>query len=279
MNSTISTFTSAEVRQIIPQAHLVIGAALVLSFICVGFSEAEAGDVDPVLIVGSFGHGDLPQNSGANQFAADVVNQVLPELIKSDNELASRLGLTTAADVAPGQHDIRALDPYPLLIIDLKLLKEIELEPSPFPPNSPSGAGIHILSRESNWLNEEVTADSPLLPWRFLYPIAVDGVVRSSVLVAAGKKNPGTPEWKIERIGSAKLIRTLYKTERSGQRHFLIWVPALNRYYLGLIQISGPSFTIKGIGEHVEKPARHIFHLLKVEAEKIDLADPDYPPR
>lgn len=292
MNSTISTFGAApEERKIVSHAHWVIGAALVLSFICFGISEAGAGDVEPSRIVGFFRNLQVSLvNLSADQFTADVVNQVLPELIKSDDALASRLGFTTAADVAPGQHTIRALDPYPLLIIDLDLLKTVVLNPPPAPPLSP--AGIHILSRESNWLNTVQPTNSPLLTWRFLYPIEVDGVVRSSVLLAAGKINPDTQErnWNIERIGSANLIQKLYKIEGSGRNYFVIWVPALNRYYLGRIDgpSGDPSFTIKTIFRdpilnldgNVEMQARKAFQILKeVEAPKINLGNPDYPPR
>jgi hypothetical protein len=128
------------------------------------------------------------------------------------------------------------------------------------------------------------------MTWRFLYPIEVDGVVRSSVLVAADRNTLPTLTWKIERVGSADLIQKLYKIEPSGRNHFVMWVPALNRYYLGRIEgsIGPPSFTIKTIFRdpilnldgNQEMSAREAFRLLKdLEAQKIELGNPDYPPR
>jgi hypothetical protein len=239
--------------------------------------------VNTDLIVGAF-KGGAPTVPAANEKASVVTQKVLPQLIGNDDQFAKRLGFTDSNDVAPGgTHIVTWTMPYPVFVVDLRLLQNL---PAPPNPVDPLKAGIDFIARESNWFHPTT---SPL-PKRYLYPIRVDDVVVSCVLLAQDETD--STQWNILQIGSSDLIKKVYQIQQPG-RFFLVHVPALNRYYLGVIQaINVPphaTFTIMAIfndpDPHIHmlsgktSPAYTMFRLLKDKAEKIKLEDPNYPPR
>jgi hypothetical protein len=241
-------------------------------------SQAEAL-VDTNLIVNAL-KGGTPTVANAEEKADVVISEVLPELIGNDNQFAQRLGFSGSNDVAPGAHSVTFTHPYPVFVVDLRLLHKLS---APLAPVDPLKAGIDFIALETNWS----TPTTRPLPVRYLYPIQVDGVVVSSALVALDETNPF--QWNILQIGSSELVKKSYKIREPGV-HFLVHIPALNRYYLGLIQQLSSSdpvtFTIRAIFDDPDipmtagatKPAHSVFNRLKNKADKINTNDPNYPP-
>ena len=231
--------------------------------------------VDPGLIIDAL-KGGTPMVIAADEKAGVVTQEVLPQLIGNDNKLAALLGFTDSNDVTPGAHSVTYTSPYPVFVVDL--VKPNSLQKLPVSLD----LGIALIARETNWFRP-----SHPLPVRYLYPIQVDGVVVSSVLLAQDRDV--STQWNIHQIGYSKLIKQIYGIHPPGN-HFLVLVPALNRYYLGVIeQKIGAlvTFTITvifndpGINMHAGAtlPAAEVFQRLKIEADKIDVNDPNYPPR
>jgi hypothetical protein len=223
--------------------------------------------------------GHMPTVSQADQRAATVV-QILPQLIKNDDPFALRLGFTAADTVLP-PHTVEVTDPYPVFVVDLKQLQDLDTV-HPLDPT-----GISLLTSESNWLIPSPPDPlTKLKPARFLYPIKVDTAVQSSVLVVALDRTALSTEWRIGRIGLLNLITTL-GPQPGGQ--FIVWVPALNHYYLGVIHKTPTTkFTITVLFDdpvlHLKKgvkiDALKVFQRLKgVQARSINLNVPNYAPQ
>ena len=254
-----------------------VGLSLILMLCCAAQAEAL---VDTNLIVGAL-KGQAPVVALANEKAGDVISDVLPQLIGNDDQFAVRLGFTDSNDVAPGAHAVTFTHPYPVFVVDLRLLHKL---PAPLTPVDPLKAGIDFIALETNWSSPTTRP----LPVRYLYPIQVDGVVVSSVLLARDETN--SSQWNILQIGSSQLVKKTYEIESPGV-HFLVHIPALNQYYLGLIQQLSSSdpvtFTIRAIFDDPDLPmkegqtrlAHSVFNSLKSKAGKINTTDPNYPPR
>ena len=224
-----------------------------------------------------------PQVGAANQKAGLVLQAVLPELIGNNDVLAQRLGFGSANDVAPPGNLLGLDHPYPVVVVELEQLQS--LPPAQPPPPAPPHAGIAQIAQENNWLIRiNPDRSMSIAPAEYLYPILFDGSVASSVWLGLDGNDS---QWNIHRIGSKNLIRPIHAMQRPGG-HFIVHVPALNRYYLGLIAKGPPiSFTIKAIfddprvGLHAGQtaPAWSVFMRLRAEAKTINLGDPNYPPR
>ncbi len=273
MNTTMSTSRSNS--QHIGQRHQPCLSLLFLLMLCCA-SKAEAV-VDISLIADIF-DSHTPLVSAANQKAELVITAVLPELIRNDDAFAARLGFANSNDVIPGAHSVTLATPYPVVIVDLDQLQAL--------PVSVIGAGIALIAQDTNWLiRTNPDSSISLAPAQYLYPIQVDHEVASSVMLAADHNQ--STQWNIQKIGSSKLIRHVYALQHPGG-HFLVQVPALNRYYLGSIAKGPPvTFTITAIFDDPTTSMRRgdslsavtVFKRLKLEAVKINLTDPNYPPR
>ena len=231
-------------------------------------------DVDPSLIGEAF-RSHFPESPFALQLAILTARTVLPDLVGSDNEFASRLGFANASDTNTGL--LQVVPPYPVVIIELQQLLAISGECNPFDSNK---NGLFLLARDYNWR----LRGPALLPWRFLYPIKANGSVKSSVLIASDVEGPDNKKWKIERIGSSSLITRLYATATSAG-HFVIWIPALNRFYLGSVEVPATNqyrFTLRtvfpdrtlNLPANAVMPAWEAFCRLNKEALTVDPSVP-----
>ena len=275
MNSTMSTSRS-DSQHIGQRYHPYLSLLFLLMLCCASKAEAV---VDISLIVNIF-DSHTPMVSAANQKAELVITAVLPELIRSDDAFAARLGFTNSNDVIPGAHSVTLTIPYPVVIVDLDQLQGAQLT------HPGIGAGIALIAQDTNWLiRTNPDSSIRLAPAQYLYPIQVDHKVASSVMLAVDQNE--LPQWNIHRIGSSKLIRQVYELQHPGG-HFLVQVPALNRYYLGSIAKGlHPTFTLTAIFDDPtismsrgdSLPALTVFKRLKLEAVRINLTDPNYPPR
>jgi hypothetical protein len=236
-------------------------------------------------------------------FAQDVaVKQVLQLLVRKpdgsfDAPFAKRLGfdkpvLDAEVDV---QHARASSSPIAVFRIGLKRLQQF----------TPGDSPLKLIAADANWL---INLPDPLpqgpFPARFFFPITVQDsstagseVVKSSVRLQASYPSSLTPpklDFDIERFGSSTLIRRIDKWRRNPippgaiiKEYFLVWVPALDRYYLGRLHSTTHELLIKAItadpqinlNEGKEGDASRVFEKLKAEALTIDADDPDAPPR
>lgn len=271
MNSITSTSRSNSVG-IVQRYQRCVGLSLILMLSCASQTEAL---VDISLITEVL-KGDTPLVGAASQMAGHVTKKVLPELIGNDDQFAKRLGFTDSNDFLPAMgHSVALEIPYPVFVVDLNQLQN-------WNGLLPSHAGIDLIAQEINWLFDP-NHDVHPVPAQYLYPILVDKQVASSVLLALDRTE--SSQWNAPQIGSPRLITQIYELKRPGKSTFLVRVPALNRYYLGVIREH--TFTITaifddpGTGMHRGDtvPALSVFKNLAVEADKIKMDDPNNPPR
>lgn len=247
--------------------------------------------------------GSLMPPPGTDVFSQNVaVTQVLQRLVRRpdgsfDTLYATRLGFDLPqADVETAVQQASSSFPIAVFRIGLRRLKN-------FHPGQDEP--LTLLSADANWLVNLPSSLSPFpVPARFLFAITVTDptteqqVVKSSVRLQVNfsPANPGPNHlgFEIERFGSSTLIRQIDKRRRNpsppneiNPAYFLVWVPALDRYYLGKLNNHGrlmllpitndPRLALTG-GE--EYPAELVFDKLKTdEASTIDADDPDAPPR
>lgn len=200
-----------------------------------------------------------------------VRDHLLRKLVQEDDGLAQRLGFNFAGEILTPQFPLKLGVPFAVFRVGLKRVRAYQ-----------SGSDARtLLLDESNWLAVGTTPSVYFVPVRFLFPINIDGSVRSSTLASVPLSQSN---WVLEKIGSPTLIRQLTK-HGSGPAHFVVWIPALNRYYLGIIHAG--IFKIKvifpndpiGLKEGDERSAEEIFQRLQREAIKIDPDDPNVAPR
>jgi hypothetical protein len=236
---------------------------------------------------------DLPP-TGTDAFLQRVVVHKLRLLTTKPNgsfnaSYAKKLGFDLPAhDAEAFLQQARPSFPIPLFQIGLKRLQQYDsslmMQANP----------LQLLAAEDNWLFIP-RSFSFLTPHRVLYPITIHDVVHSSVRVrVAFSLRPPTPnnlEFDTERIGSGTLSRQIDTWRRDPstrlirEEYFLVWVPALDRYYLG--RLHNHDFLITaitddpqvGLSEGKEGDARAVFLKLKKEALTINAGDPDAPPR
>jgi hypothetical protein len=264
---------------------------------------AQAADGTTLDIRDVSSHQVLRPPPGAIEFSQAVaVEQVLQRLVKKpagsfDASFAKRLGFDLPpTDIETAIQQARSSFPIAVFRIGLKRLQQ-------FVPGDPvKGNPLELLAADANWLVKlPPPLPQDLFPARFLFPITVKDpttgadVVKSSVRLQASYPSTLTPttlNFTIERFGSSALIRQIDKWRRNPNpprninlEYFLVWIPALDRYYLGRMHKDGLRITAitndpqVGLKEGKEDDAQKVFSKLKVEALTIDADDPDAQPR
>jgi hypothetical protein len=169
----------------------------------------------------------------AQQLATAFVGHTLPNLLAEDPLLARHLGFTRAQDIQNFQESGARLEtPLPLFIIKLKALRAfVRKETLP----------LALLATDVNWIEDSATDPRPT---RLLFPIRLnkdasgDGsATRSSVLIEKPLHHP----WRIHNAGGPTLLHAV-KTYSTRKEDFLVWIPGINRHYLGRI---GEDFRFK----------------------------------
>lgn len=263
-------------------------------------STAQA-DVPTVNIFSVLSHLGPPPGD-TDLYALNVaVKQVLQRLVKKpdgsfDAPYASRLGFDLPLN-NPADFVQQAQSSFPIAILRIGLRRIQQYQPG----HPVQGDILALLGADANWL----FVPPPFLflaPQRFLYAITVldhatnQLVVHSSVRVRVAFSPvgpiPSNLDYAIERIGSGALIRQVDKWRRNPNTtgpinpdYFLVWIPALDRYYLGRFHnkdlritaiTDDPQVSLK---EGKEDDAQEVFRKLKIEALTINADDPDAPPR
>lgn len=268
------------------------------------FIQTGQADVSTQLlfqILSDDAFGPTPDTEAFSQEVA--VEQVLQRLVRKpdgsfDAPYAIKLGFDfPPKDVEAAVKQAESAFPIALFRVGLKRLQQYQ------PMHPVFGNPLRLLADDANWL---VDLPPPLpqtpLPARHLLAITVKDpvsgrkVVKSSVRLLTNPLLSSSSLTKlsfaIERFGSSALIIKLDKWRRSpappgaiDPRYFLVWIPALDRYYLG--NIHNKEFLITaitddrkvGLSEGQKDKAVEVFRKLKTEALTINAYDPDEPQR
>lgn len=281
--------------------HGIVASALVIIMCGPWVTSIAQTDVPTVNIFSVLSH--LGQSPGdTDLYALNVaVQQVLQRLVRKPNgsfdaAYASRLGFDLPlSDPAIFVQQARSSFPIAVIRIGLRRLQQYQLG------HPVQGDLMTLLAADANWLF--VPPPSLFLaPQRFLYAITVldnvtnQPVVYSSVRVRVAFSSvgpiPDNLDYAIERIGSGALIRQVDKWRRTpsttgpiNPNYFLVWIPALDRYYLGRFHNKDLRITAitddpqVGLKEGKEDDAQEVFRKLKAEALTINADDHDAPPR
>jgi hypothetical protein len=274
---------------------MAVGAAI-LSLCLAPMAHGEVNSQD----VFSFLSHPVTAPPGMIDFANDVAaKQVLQQLVRKpggsfDDHFARRLGF----DLYPPNQAEEAVQhastllPIAIFTVSLKSLQQYDAGADP----------LKLLGSDSNWLLILTNHTSTIFaPARFLFPIAVpdpngEKVVQSSVRLLGRlfpiASIPPKLAFEINGYGSSPLIRKIDKWRRDPHTtgaivpdYFHVWVPALDRFYLG--RLRGKDLLIKaitddfrvGLKEGQENVAKEVFLKLRTEALTIDANDSDAPPR
>lgn len=291
-----TTSISACDRLVLDRTRRVIAASIVilgLSFTSPAQADVNTQDILPILA-----HAPSP-TPAVITFSNDIaVKQVLQRLVRKpdgsfDAPYATRLGFDLPLNVIEAAVQ-QASSLFPIAVFRTGLKRLQQYNPAVDDP-------LKLLAADSNWL---INLPPPLplvpVPARFLFaitvkdPVSGQQVVKSSVRVQAGWSpiNPTSFDLAIERFGSSTLIRQVDKWRRNPNttgpivlEYFLVWIPALDRYYLG--RLRNNDLLIRAImddrevelKEGDENVAKEVFRKLKDEALTINADDPDAPPR
>ncbi|HSL02232.1 MAG TPA: hypothetical protein VK901_01665, partial [Nitrospiraceae bacterium] len=166
---------------------------------------------------------NLPQES--LDVASSFLNQSLPQLLADDDRLGTRLGF--GESMSNSTSIDRAL---PILLVRRNdILKVMTKLATPF----------EIVNNSNNWRKDDA---GRLVPNRIVFSLKTDNNASiidpyswSSVTLEQFQEG----SWRIIQAGAPKLSRAMRQYEDPGVNHFLVWVPDLNRHYLGQIITAG----------------------------------------
>src|SRR5262245_33451138 len=161
------------------------------------------------------------------QLAQTFVSNTLPRLIKDKDDalLAKHLGFADAQSLNAFLESGAVLDtPLAIFVVHLQDIRDFVIERTP---------PIQIINNDINWIKDP---DGRLLPMCLLFPIKVNIDAEtdwhtswSSVII---EKTPSTP-WRVAQVGGPKLIRAVKRYATRNMADFVVWVPSINRHYLG----------------------------------------------
>ena len=127
-----------------------------------------------------------------------------------------------------------------------------------------------------------------------IFPLMLNGQVRSSAMVDISRKDQGdTFILRVTQLGAPSLIKVLAEFRQELEQKkgcegtcFVVWIPALKRYFLGDKTSEGIKLKvlIDGPGEKLKKgnflQAEQVFSILQNEAQKIQTYEfPPHDPR
>lgn len=165
----------------------------------------------------------------ALELATTFVENTLPNLIGDDPLLATQLGFTPPDLQSFKEFGAALENPYPMFVVSLQNVFEHVIHPT-----NP----VELIKTEVNWIEG---SDGTLIPARWLFQVELrkdtgkDAVVpRSSVIIA---KSPSSP-WRVHQVGGPNLIRAVKKFA-TGKTVSVLWIPGINRHYLGQVEPDG----------------------------------------
>jgi len=158
--------------------------------------------------------------------ATTFLDHTLPKLLADDERLAHQLGFGGSMS-NPVMID-RALA---IMVIRreqiLNLIEKEKVKPSDW---------VNLINNRNNWLEDKA---EHLVPKRIVFVLKVHdsayeaGDTWSSVTM---EQSDDGSSWRIIQVGAPKLSRAMNQFADAGVNQFLLWIPDLNRHYLGKIQ-------------------------------------------
>jgi len=103
---------------------------------------------------------------------------------------------------------------------------------------------FNLVNDKNNWLQNK---DGRLVPRRILFLLKVHdsayeaGDTSSSVTM---EQSEDGSSWRIIQVGAPKLSRAMNQFKDPGINHFLLWIPDLNRHYLGKVRDHTVTLTV-----------------------------------
>jgi hypothetical protein len=197
---------------------------------------------------------ELPKVPHDAIVAATKGKQAFERLIVTDQQ-AIELGFESKAEAA--DTNIRLGQPFPLIVVNVEMLKKYE-------PNIPPQKLISFSKQ-------------------YIFPIQTEtsSKTKSSITVVEVTAQDRTQQrWKPIEWGKNGLIRPLVevrKTHNDFDYSFAVWIPALSRYFIGVLK--GKDFIIiplysepdYGFSKGVPKSAVYVFEELVREAQSIPI--------
>ena len=160
------------------------------------------------------------------QLAGGFVERTLPRLISDDGLFAKQLGLSGARNTYVVVD--RAL---PLVVAFHKdVLKFATNKTNPF----------ELINNANNWLKDQ---EGILVPRRFVFPLEVRNDVAPAEPISWSSvtfEKPLSAPWRASQVGAPKLARAMKLYAAPKTNYFLLWIPDLNRHYLGRVKTVGP---------------------------------------
>jgi hypothetical protein len=164
----------------------------------------------------------VPEQS--QNLANSFLDHTLPKLLADDERLAHQLGFGNSVNTATIDEAFAVM-----LIRRDDVMSLIERKTNP----------VDLVNNTDNWLEE----GDRLVPKRIVFLLKVHdsaneaGDARSSVIM---EQSPDGSSWRIIQIGAPKLSEAMNRATRQyvkdNPNHFLLWIPDLNRHYLGTME-------------------------------------------
>jgi hypothetical protein len=192
----------------------------------------------------------------AQDLASSFVDHTLPRLLADDVRVAAQLGFggTLGDTVVLGQA-------LPLMIIYHKdVLKFAGGNSGP----------IDLVNNTNNWIKDQA---GKLSPRRMVFSLKVnDGASESGTHSWSSVTVEHSPSgsWRVFQVGAPKLAQAMNRYQAPGATYFLLWIPDLNRHYLGQI---GPD------AAHPKVTLTVLFNdplAQRSPGEQIDVASPNF---
>ena len=170
----------------------------------------------------------VPQES--QDLANSFLDHTLPKLLADDERLAHQLGF---GDSMSNQVTVDRVFAIMLIRRD-DILNLIEGKGNPF----------DLVNNTNNWLEGEA---GRLVPKRIVFSLKVHDSASEAgdtwFSVTMEQSDDGS-SWRIIQVGAPKLSRAMNQYADSGVNHFILWIPDLNRHYLGKIQNHGVTLKV-----------------------------------
>jgi len=207
----------------------------------------------------------------AQDLASSFLDHTLPRLLEDDARLAPQLGFGDSMN-NPVIVD-RALPLMRIYRNDVFKYATGKLKP------------LDLVNNTTNWMKDQA---GRLIPNRVVFSLKVNSSTSEAgpyswSSLTLEKSQAGS--WRIIQVGAPKLSRAMRVFEAPDTNHFLLWIPDLNRHYLGQIKVGADaanpsiiltalfndSLTHRTAGDRFDATSKEFFEHLKKLYEYLDL--------
>jgi len=167
--------------------------------------------------------------------ANTFLDHTLPRLLTNDDRLAHQLGFGEGRG-----NPVIIEGAFAVMVIRRdKIFSLVEGKQEP-----KETLLFNLVNDKNNWLQNK---DGRLVPRRILFLLKVHdsayeaGDTSSSVTM---EQSEDGSSWRIIQVGAPKLSRAMNQFKDPGINHFLLWIPDLNRHYLGKVRDHTVTLTV-----------------------------------